>query len=374
MSNSDQAEPTAATDAPVLTEANDEQSDHYRAQGPDRAPNKGSDATPEHVTIVAKAYNKRRSCKIIVDSSSDLAPEVIKRLGVEVIPYHYVGPQGERVDDLWENGDPHEFYEFMRKNPDARFTTMAITPGTYAEVFEGALGDGLPILYLCLSEGLSSSINSARQAANMVQASHAGAEIYILDNKCDSAAGELLLMEVCRQAAAGLTAREVYEWAQDARYFIHGYFTLDSLHWLALGGRIPPAAAQVGAKLDVKPELSYDINGSLTLRGMYRGRKKAMRAIIQDFHDNYAHDTSLPLAIVSSDANKDADWLEAQVRKEKGCEDLAVIRSSVSPILGSHVGPGMVALVFWGTDRREQLSLTDRIAHRIRDGRSVSRS
>jgi fatty acid-binding protein DegV len=99
-----------------------------------------------------------------------------------------------------------------------------------------------------------------------------------------------------------------------------------------------------------------------------------MRAIIQDFHDNYAHDTSLPLAIVSSDANKDADWLEAQVRKEKGCEDLAVIRSSVSPILGSHVGPGMVALVFWGTDRREQLSLTDRIAHRIRDGRSVSRS
>ena len=331
-------------------------------------------STPEPVKIVAKAYNKKRSCKIIVDSSSDFAPEVIRRLGVEVIPYHYVGPEGEKIDDLWESADPHEFYEFMRKNPDVRFTTMAIAPGVYFEIFENALKDGLPLLYLCLSEGLSSSINSARQAADMVKEAHPGSEIYILDNKCDSAAGELLLMEVCRQAAAGLTAQEVYEWAQDARYFIHGYFTLDSLHWLALGGRIPPAAAQVGAKLDVKPELSYDVNGALTLCGMYRGRKKALRAIIQDFRDNYAHDMSLPLAIVSTDATKDADWLEAQMRKEKGCEDVAVIRSSVSPILGSHVGPGMVALVFWGTDRREQLSLTDRIAHRIRSGHNSEKA
>jgi fatty acid-binding protein DegV len=124
----------------------------------------------------------------------------------------------------------------------------------------------------------------------------------------------------------------------------------------------------VGGKLDIKPELSYDLNGALTLRGMCRGRKKALRAILQDFRDNYAHDTSLPLAIVSTDARKDADWLDAQVRKEKGCEDVTIIHSTVSPILGSHVGPGMVALVFWGTDRREKVSLTDRIARKVRKG------
>ena len=127
----------------------------------------------------------------------------------------------------------------------------------------------------------------------------------------------------------------------------------------------------MGGKLDIKPELSYDLNGALTLRGMCRGRKKALRAIIQDFRDNYAHDPSLPLAIVSTDAEKDADWLEHEIRKERGCEDVTVIRSSVSPILGTHVGPGMVALVFWGTDRREKLSLTDRIAKRVR-GRASS--
>ena len=122
----------------------------------------------------------------------------------------------------------------------------------------------------------------------------------------------------------------------------------------------------MGSKLDIKPELSYDLNGALTLRGMCRGRKKALRAIMQDFRENYAHDTSLPLSIVSSDAEKDADWLEKEVRKERGCEDVTIIRSQVSPILGCHVGPGMVALCFWGTDRREKLSLTDRITRRVK--------
>ena len=99
---------------------------------------------------------------------------------------------------------------------------------------------------------------------------------------------------------------------------------------------------------------------------MCRGRKKALRAIIQDFRENYTHETSLPLAIVSSDAEKDADWLEREVRKQDGCADVSIIRSQVSPILGSHVGPGMVALVFWGSDRRERLSLTDKLAHKVR--------
>ena len=169
-----------------------------------------------------------------------------------------------------------------------------------------------------------------------------------------------------RQAAEGLTAEELYYWAKDARYFVQGYFTLDSLNWLSLGGRIPPTAANVGGKLDIKPELTYDRTGALSLCGMCRGRKKALRAIIQDFRENYGHDRALPIAIASADADKDADWLEAQIRREKGCEDVVIIRSSISPVIGSHVGPGMVAVAFWGGDRREKLSLTDRIARKVR--------
>lgn len=321
---------------------------------------------PVDVTNVGRAYHRKRNCKIIVDSPGDFAPAVIQRLGVTVIPFSYVTPEGEFVDDLWESRDPHEFYEFMRKNPDTRITTAAVTPGRYMEIFKEEAADGLPILYLGFTGGLSSSIDSARQAAEAVMAEQPETKIYVLDNLCPSMAAQLLAIEVVRQAAEGLTAEELYYWAKDARYFVQGYFTLDSLHWLALGGRIPATAANVGGKLDIKPELTYDRTGALSLRGMCRGRKKALRAILQDFRENYVHDPSLPIAIASADAEKDADWLEAQIRREKGCEDVVIMRSSISPVVGSHVGPGMVAVAFWGTDRREKLSLTDRIARKVR--------
>ena len=250
---------------------------------------------------------------------------------------------------MWETRNPHDFYEFMRKNPDVRITTAAVTPGRYMEIFEEELADGLPILYLGVTGGLSSSIDSARQAAEAVMQAHPEAKIYVLDNLCPSLAAQLLAIEVVRQAAEGLTAEELYYWAKDS-----------------LGGRIPPTAANVGGKLDIKPELTYDRTGALSLCGMCRGRKKALRAIIQDFRENYGHDRALPIAIASADADKDADWLEAQIRREKDCEDVVIIRSSISPVIGSHVGPGMVAVAFWGGDRREKLSLTDRIARKVR--------
>ncbi|MDO4805871.1 MAG: DegV family protein [Coriobacteriales bacterium] len=325
---------------------------------------------PEDVVSVGRAFHQKRTCRIIVDSSGDFAPEVLHRLGVQYIPFTYVTPEGEREDDLWQSVEPHEFYETLRKNPELHYSTSAITPGRYMEIFEDAAKEGLPTIYLGLTGGLSSSIHNARQAAQMVRENHPGFELYVIDTRCDSAAGELLAIEVMRQATRGLTARELYEWAREARYFIHGYFTLDSFAALAAGGRIPPAAATVGGKLDIKPELSYDINGALSLCGMCRGRKKALRAILQDFRENYNHDTSLPLAIVSTDAEKDANWLEKEVRRQEGCSQVTIIRSQVSPILGSHVGPGMVALIFWGSDRREKLSFTDRLARKVRGQRS----
>ena len=319
------------------------------------------------VNRVAKQFHQKRSCKIIVDSSADFSPAVLRRLGVDFLPFSFMTPEGEHEDDLWENQTPHEFYEAMRKNTEGHYSTFAVSPGRYFEVFEKAAKEGTPTIYLGLTAGLSSSIYNAERAAEMIREQYPDFELYILDSRCDSAAEELLCIEMMRQATRGLSAKEVYEWACDARYFVHGYFTLDSFDALARGGRIPPAAAQIGGKLDIKPELSYDTTGALTLRGMCRGRKKALRAIIADFKENYCFDTSLPLAIVSSDAEKDADWLEAQVRKEKGCEAVGIIRSSISPVLGSHVGPGMVALIFWGNDRREKMSLTDRIARKVRN-------
>ena len=108
---------------------------------------------PVDVRSVGRAYHQKRQVKIIVDSTADYAPGVAEQLGVEVIPFTYVGPDGEHVDDLWATSDPHEFYEGMRKNPHVRYTTSAVTPGRYLEVFERAAEEGLPTIYMGLTAG-----------------------------------------------------------------------------------------------------------------------------------------------------------------------------------------------------------------------------
>ena len=134
--------------------------------------------TPADVERVGRAYHQKRNVRIIVDSTADYAPGVEEQLGVEVIPFHYVDPEGvEHVDDMWKSRDPHEFYEFMRKNPEAHFHTAAVTPGNYYEVFARAAKEGMPTIYLGLTAGLSSSIDSARQAAQMVRDEFPGFEI-----------------------------------------------------------------------------------------------------------------------------------------------------------------------------------------------------
>lgn len=319
------------------------------------------------------SYRQGGQCRVIVDSCADFAPEVAQALGVEVISFPFVMDDGEHSDDLWKSMSPHDFYERTRKGE--RVTTSAVTTGHYVDVFERTAASGVPAVYLSLTRGLSSSVDVARQAAQLVMDEHPGSKIYVVDNLCPSAAAELLAIEAVRQVGNGLTAEELVEWVEEARYYVQGYFTLESFDSLARGGRIPPAAAQVGGKLDIKPELSYDLNGALTLRGMCRGRKKALRAILADFKANYlgednSHgDSHLPIGIVSADAEKDACWLADQIRKEPGCRDIPIIFSSVSPVIGAHVGPGMVAVVFWGKDRRENLSFTDRIARKVRGDR-----
>lgn len=343
------------SDSIVQTDATDSSNDNAQAS--------------QVAARLGRAYHGKANVHIIVDSCADFAPEVVKALGVEVVSFSFVMGGEEHADDFWQSMSPHDFYERMRQGEQA--TTAAVTPGRYLEVFEAAAERGVPTVYLAFTRGLSSSVDAARQAAEMVREKYPDFELYVVDNLCPSASAELLAIEAVRQAGNGLSAKELVEWAEEARYYLQGYFTLDSFDALARGGRIPPAAATVGGKLDIKPELSYDLNGALTLRGMCRGRKKALRAIIADFKANHLTDEDmggvpLPVGIVSADADKDAQWLGEQLRKEPGCAELPIIYSSVSPVIGAHVGPGMVACVFWGKDRRETLSFTDRLARKVR--------
>lgn len=302
--------------------------------------------------------------RIVVDTCADLTPEIAATLDVDILGFPYMLDGVEHTDDIWTSITPAQFYDQIRSG--VRASTSAISLGRYLEFFTQCAEEGTPTVYLCFTSALSSSYDFACQAADQVRAEHPDFELYVVDNALPCACGELLALEAVRQRSAGLTAAQLAEWADQAKTCVHGYFTLDSLDSLAAGGRIPPAAAQLSSKLDIKPSLSFDLAGSLTLTGVNRGRKKALKSLIKAFKENYVHDPTLPITIVSADAEKDADWVEAAVRKEDSCSDVTIIRGAVGPTIGAHVGPGMVALIFWGRDRAEKVSLTDRIARKVR--------
>ena len=305
-----------------------------------------------------------RRARIVVDTCADLTPEIAASLDVDILGFPYILDGEEHTDDIWTSITPTEFYDKLRAGSQA--STSAVSLGRDLEFFTQCAEEGTPTVYLCFTSALSSSYSSAVTAAEQVVAEHPGFELYVVDNALPCACGELLALEAVRQRAAGLTAKELAAWADQAKTCVHGYFTLDSLDSLAAGGRIPPTAAQLSSKLDIKPELSFDLAGSLTLIGVNRGRKKALKALIKSFKENYIADPAMPITIVSADAEKDADWVEAAVRREEGCENVTIIRGSVGPTIGAHVGPGMVALIFWGRDRAESVSLSDRIARKVR--------
>ncbi len=303
-------------------------------------------------------------CRIVVDTCADLTPEIAATLDVDILGFPYIMDGVEHTDDIWTSIAPHDFYEAIRNG--SKVSTSAISLGRYLEFFTECAKEGTPTVYLCFTSALSASYEFACQAAEQVRRDYPDFELHVVDNALPCSCGELLALEAVRQRANGLNAAEIAAWANEAKTCVHGYFTLDSLDSLAAGGRIPPAAAQLSSKLDVKASLSFDLAGSLSLTGVNRGRKKALRSLVKSFHENYVPDSSLPVTIVTADAEKDGDWVEAQVRKEDGCADIQIIRGSVGPTVGAHVGPGMVALIFWGRDRAEKISLSDRIARRVR--------
>lgn len=305
-------------------------------------------------------------CRIVVDTCADLNPAIAAQLDIDILGFPYIVDGVEHVDDMWQSISPEEFYDRLRAG--AKASTAAVPFGRYLEFFGQCAEQGTPTVYLCFSSALSSSYDAACRAADEVRAAHPGFELYVVDNISPSAVGELLVMEAVHQRAAGLTAAELAAWADEAKFYLNGFFTLESLDALAEGGRIPPAAAQLSSKLDIKAELSVDHAGALALAGINRGRKKALKALVKDFKANWGGDVSLPIAIVSSDAEKDADWLEAAVRKEAGNERLTVVRGSVGPTIGAHTGAGMVAVIFWGANRAEKASIADKIASRVRKG------
>lgn len=308
---------------------------------------------------------KDRKCNLIIDTCCDLPAELVASYQVELIRFTYIMDDGEYLDDLGVTLSHHDFYERMRKGEQPKTTQVPV--GEFTSCFERCLDTGVPTVYLAFTAALSGSFETATKVAEDVLKDYPGCELYVVDTKLPSVAEGLLVMEAIRQLDAGLTAKEMVKWAEEARYYINGFFTLPDLESLRRGGRIPDMAAVAGSKLDIKPILTYDLDGRLVFKSVARGRKKAVKQLLQLYIERENDNVLNTVLVAAADVRKEQKAFAEALLKAAG-NPISLWQTEIGTVIGSHVGPGMLAIVFWGPDRRKNLSLTDRIAQRVASG------
>lgn len=301
-------------------------------------------------------------CNLIIDSCCDLPSELVQVEGVELLKFPYITQNGEFIDDLFTSISAHEFYDMMRKGDQPK--TAQIPYPVMEEVFGRAIRSGIPTVYLAFSSALTGNFDTACMIRDNLLKERPHAELYMVDTKLASIAEGLIVFEAIRQRDRGLSARELAEWAQEARYYVRSSFMVDSLEWLSHGGRIPATVAYASAKLDVKPLFFIDELGKLALSSVARGRKKAIRSMADYFATHTSDYPGQRVIIGNADCPRDAERLADSIRKVDGT--VPIMMADTGPVIGSHVGPGMLSLVFWGIDMREDLSVADRIAKKIK--------
>ena len=300
-------------------------------------------------------------CNLIIDSCCDLPLDIVQQPGIELIDLNYIIEGETYKDDFYQSCTPKEFYDRIRKG--ATPSTSQVAPAESEAAFRNAIESGVPTVYLCFSSGISSNYSTAYAIWSQLKAELPDAPISIVDLLVGSTPEGLLVLEALRQRELGLTAEEMVAWAEEARYFVHTLFMVDDLDALHRGGRIPASVAFAGSKLDLKPLLNFDTNGKLSLAGAAHGRKKGLKQLAACFEKDHAQDSKVVL-VGNADCAKDADRLVDLLTKQD--ETLTVIKHDIGATIGSHVGAGMVSISFWGGDRREELSVADRIARKVR--------
>ena len=302
-------------------------------------------------------------CNLIIDSTCDLPLDLVQVEGVTLLDFNYIIDGKTYKDDFYQSVTPKEFYDNIRNG--ATPSTSQVAPAETEAAFRAAIESGVPTVYLCFSSGISSNYSTAYAIWSQLKAEYPEAPIYIVDLLVGSTPEGLLILEALRQRERGLTAEEMVAWAEEARFFVQTLFMVDDLDALHRGGRIPASVAFAGSKLDLKPLLNFDTNGKLSLAGASHGRKKGLKQLAAFYEKAHAENNNVVL-IGNADCEKDADRLSDLLAKQD--ESITVIKHNIGATIGAHVGAGMISISFWGSDRREALSVADKIARKVRKG------
>ena len=285
------------------------------------------------------------------ESTVDVSAETLDEFSIAYIPFHFFIDDEEYADDLGKTVPYDEFYQRMVDGAMTR--TAAIGVGEYHEYFRPFLEQGKDILHVSLSSGLSGTYESACTAAQELAGQFPERTIRIVDSLGASAGYGLLMVTLAERRDAGASLQELYEWAEANKLRMHHEFFSTDLTFYIRGGRVKPISGFVGNLLNICPLLDMDAKGTLVPREKIRSKNKVIRRIV-DKMEGYADGGTgyAGRVFISNSACIDDARAVAELVKQRftGIKDSVRI-SSIGTTIGSHTGPGTVALFFWGSER-----------------------
>ena len=285
------------------------------------------------------------SYQIITDSCCDFTKEMYEKLGLAVVPL-MVNFRGQTFPDR-NDESLKDMYAGLRAGEVA--TTSAANPGQWQELMEPYLQKGEDLLVLAFSSGLSTTYQSASMAADELRTMYPDRTISVVDSLCASLGEGLLAYYACKKRDEGMPLRELTQWLLDNRLHLCHWFTVDDLMYLKRGGRISAATAIVGTMLSIKPVLHVDNEGHLINVGKARGRKASIQAMAKKVAELGAGFDNATMFISHGDCPEDAEYLAGLLKEQYGAKEVYI--NYVGAVIGSHSGPGTLALFFMGEHR-----------------------
>ncbi|MBS4804095.1 MAG: DegV family protein [Clostridium sp.] len=284
---------------------------------------------------------------IFTDSCCDLPINFVKENNIEVMELR-VNLKGEDIpDDLGESINYKDFYKLIRNGEMP--TTSQANVGEFQERFQKYVNEGYSIIYIGFSSALSGCVNSARLAMENIKLDNENADITIIDSKSASMGLGLLVYYASKMLKEGKSKDEIVNWIEENKLRVNHWFTVDDLNHLKRGGRVSSSVAIVGTMLSIKPIMHVDDEGRLTPVSKVKGRKKSIKVLQEKIVEKIVNPEEQVIFISHGDCLEEAEHLKELITSVIKVKD--VIINNVGPVIGSHSGPGTMALFFIGNSR-----------------------
>ena len=301
--------------------------------------------------------------KITCCSTADMPAAYFEERKIPYVCFHYRMDGVEYPDDLGKTMPFAEFYDRISKGAEP--TTAQVNAQQYMDFFEPILIEGNDILHFTLSGGISGSVNSANIAKTQMEEKYPDRKVIVIDSLAASSGFGMLVDAALDKQEEGLSLEENAAWAEENKDKLHHWFFSTDLTSFIRGGRISKVSGFVGQALNICPLMNVNSEGKLIPRNKYRGKKQVIREMVKRMEEHaqgglsYNGKCFMSCSACEEDARKVADIIEEKFPNLNG----KVVINSIGTVIGSHTGPGTVALFFWGDERTILKSIRRKVKH-----------